>query len=195
MTLLRVVDIAMLRYFIAAPLPDDSRDCLLAVQPSPIPGIRLIGREELHLTLHMVGELTAQSRKVVHRALEKITMRAFTITIKGLGTFSMGGRPNAIWSRVEPGADLLALHHSVGTALTNAIGFQVEDRPYTPHITLARLNAPISLDFIRDYIIERQEFYIPAIRITHFALYASNHVASIPQYREEAVFELIETSL
>jgi hypothetical protein len=42
----------MPRYFIAIPLPDDARDRLIAVQPPILPGMRLLGREELHLTLY-----------------------------------------------------------------------------------------------------------------------------------------------
>jgi 2'-5' RNA ligase len=180
----------MLRYFVAVPLPDDSRDLLLTLQPSLIPGMRLIGRQELHLTLHFLGELAAASKEAVHRALENITMNAFTITIRGFGTFPMEGSPKVLWSRVEGGPDLLALHHAVGTALTNTIGFQVEERPYSPHITLARLNGFIPLDFIEDYLSENQGFHVPSIRIMHFALYSSRFVDGIPQYQEEAVFDL-----
>lgn len=180
----------MLRYFVAIPLPDDSRERLLAVQPFPIHGMRLIGRQELHLTLHFLGELTAVSRKAVHRALEKVTMSAFTITIRGLGTFPSDGPPKVLWSGVEGGPDLLALHHSAGIALTDAIGFQIENRPYSPHITLARLNGPVPLEFIEEYLSENQGLHIPSICIKRFALYSSSFVDGIPQYGEEAVFYL-----
>lgn len=47
----------MPRHFIAIPLPDDLKDRLVAIQPPAVPGMRLIGREEFHLTVHFLGEV------------------------------------------------------------------------------------------------------------------------------------------
>jgi 2'-5' RNA ligase len=181
----------MPRFFVAIPLPDDSKKRLLAVQPPSIPGMRLIGPQELHLTLHFLGELIPVSVEAVRRALAKVTLSAFTITIRGLGTFPTEGQPKVLWSGVEGSPALFALHHSVGTALTDAIGFQLEERPYSPHVTLARLNAPAAPGVIEHYLEENQCLQVQSIRLKHFALYSSVLVNDIPQYSEEAVFDLL----
>lgn len=180
----------MLRYFVAIPLPDGSRERLLTVQPASIPGIRLIGRQELHLTLYFLGDLTPASEEAVRRALGRVTASAFTITISGLGTFPTEGRPKVLWAGVEESLPLFALHHTIGTALTDAIGFQREEHRYSPHITLARLNSPIPSNFIENYLDENKGLHIPSICITQFALYSSIFVGGIPQYREEVVIDL-----
>jgi RNA 2',3'-cyclic 3'-phosphodiesterase len=182
----------MPRYFVAIPLPDGSRECLLTVQPPSIPGMRLIGRQELHLTLHFLGELTATSEEMVRRALGKVMVNAFTITIRGLGTFPTEGQPKVLWSGVEGNPALFALHHSAGAALSDAIGFQLEKRPYSPHVTLARLNTPALPGVIEHYLDENKGFHVPSILLKHFALYSSVLVNDIPQYREEAVFDLLQ---
>jgi 2'-5' RNA ligase len=181
----------MPRYFVAIPLPDESKKRLLAVQPPSIPGMRLIGPQELHLTLHFLGELAPLSVEAVRRALAKVTVNAFTITIRGLGTFPTEGQPKVLWSGVEGSPALFALHQSVGTALADAIGFQVEERPYSPHVTLARLNAPAPPGVLELYLEENRCFQVPSILLRHFALYSSVFVNDIPQYSEEAVFDLV----
>jgi 2'-5' RNA ligase len=181
----------VLRYFVAITLPDGPRGHLLAVPPPSIPGMRLIERQELHLTLHFLGELTPTSEEAVRRALAKIMISVFTITIRGLGTFPTEGQPKVLWSGVERSPALFALHHSVGAALADAIGFQLEERPYSPHVTLARLNTPALPGVIEHYLEENRGFQVPSILLKHFALYSSVLINDIPQYREEAVFDLV----
>jgi 2'-5' RNA ligase len=181
----------MLRYFVGIPLPEGLKERLLTVQPPSIPGMRLIGLHELHLTLHFLGELTAISEEAVRRALAEVMVNAFAITVRGLGTFATEGQPKVLWSGVERSPALLSLHYSVGAALTDAIGFQIEERPYAPHVTLARLNTPIPPGVIEHYLEENKDFHAPSILLKHFSLYSSVLVNDIPQYREEAVFDFL----
>ncbi|PQO43876.1 RNA 2',3'-cyclic phosphodiesterase [Blastopirellula marina] len=179
-----------MRYFIAIPLPDDARERLLDARPVFVDGMRLIERQELHLTLHFLGELTALSRQTVCSALEEVTMSSFAIAIRGVGTFPPDGPPNVLWSGVEGGSELPVLHHAVGKALEDAIGFQIERRPYTPHITLARFNGPAPPTFVEEYLSQNRGLNIQGIPIRRFALYSSKFVDGVPWYEEEAVFEL-----
>ena len=134
----------MPRYFIALPLPDEARDRLVAVQPPAVSGMRILARDELHLTLHFLGKVSTHEIDAVRAALAAVRMNAFTIRLSGVGMASTCFRGHSerhakvLWAGVEPNADLTALHCSIGTVLADAIGFQPEDRPYSPHVTLAR---------------------------------------------------------
>ena len=178
----------MPRYFVAIPLPGEARDRLIAVQPPAIPGMRLVGRDELHLTLHFLGDLTIQELEAARKALAMVRTDAVTISIDGIGKFLRDGRPQVLWAGVKAGADLTALHRSIGAILTDAIGFQPEERPFSPHVTLARLNGPIALDAIERYLENCTTFQIPSVSLGHFVLYSSVGASDAPQYREEAVF-------
>src|SRR5260370_33178183 len=149
---------SMPRYFLAMPLPDEAKDRLVAVQPPAAPGMRLIGRQELHLTLHFLGEIAPQYDELVRKALASVQGTAFTITIRGVGRFPLEGQPQVLWSGVQSSPSLLALHHSIGTVLTDAIGFQPEERPYSPHVTLARLNSPVPAVAMERYLQESKGF-------------------------------------
>ena len=182
----------MRRYFIAIQLPDDSKNRLLSMQPSVVPGMRLVGRDELHLTLHFLGELSDQSCELVRRALAAVNAAEFNMTITGLGFFSTDGEPKVLWSKVEKNPAIDSIHHSIGAALTAAIRFQLESRPYFPHVTLARFNGPCSLAVLENYLEQKKGFNISAVLVKQFALYSSIFVDGVPQYREEAVFTLFK---
>ncbi len=178
----------MPRFFVAIPLPDETKDCLIAAQPPVTPGMRVVGREELHLTLHFLGEIAPHHVGMVGKALASVRMNAFAITIRGVGRFPPEGEAQVLWAGVEASAALIELHHAIGTALTEAIGFRPEDRPYSPHVTLARLNSPAQPDVVEMYLKERNGFVLPPVPIDRFVLYSSSFVDGVPQYREEAVF-------
>ena len=179
-------------YFLVIPLPDEAKDRLVAVQPPTLPGMRLTGRGEMHLTLYSLGELAPQYDEVIRKALASVKANAFTITIGGVGRFQLEGEPQVLWAGVEGNSSLLALHRSIGAVLTDAIGFQPEELPYSPHITLARLNAPAPPDAVERYLEEKQSFRLPPVLLKRFVLYSSVSVDGIPQYHEEATFPLFE---
>jgi len=182
----------MPRFFIAIPLPDEVTDRLIAVQPPSLSGMRLLGRQELHLTLNFLGEVAPHHQEVVRKALASVKANAFTITICGVGQFPPDGQAQVIWVSVDRSDSLFALHHCIGTILTDAIGFQPEDRPYSPHITLARLNTPDLTGAIERYLNDSKSLQVPSVLVNRFVLYSSVFVDNVPKYREEAVFHLIQ---
>lgn len=182
----------MPRFFLAMQLPEDAKDRLLAVQPPTIPGVRLIRRQELHLTLHFLGEVAAHDEGRLREALSNVKAYAFPITIQGIGQFPPEGEPQVLWAGVETNPSLIALHHSIGTALAEAIRFQPEERPYSPHVTLARLNMPAPPGVIEQYLEANNGFCVSPVFLKQFALYSSVFVNNVPHYQEESVFHLAE---
>jgi 2'-5' RNA ligase len=180
----------MTRYFVAIPLPEDAKDLLVAVQPPAIAGMRLIGRDEMHLTLHFLGEVAAHDVQSVCTALVRVRMNAFQIALKGIGQFPPEGAAQVLWAGIEPSADLIDLHRAVGTALKDAIGFRPEARAYAPHVTLARINELVPPDIIDGYLIENQGLAVPSVLLDRFSLYSSTFVEYVPHYQEEAMFPL-----
>jgi RNA 2',3'-cyclic 3'-phosphodiesterase len=180
----------MLRYFIALPLPSDLKDRLVAIQPPALPGMRLIGRDEFHLTLHFLGEVAAQDVEKVRNALATIKTNAFAIRINGVGMFPSERHAKVLWAGVEANADLLELHRAIGSVLADAIGFRPEERPYSPHVTLARLDEPAPPEIIDGYLNENKGFSPPPVLIDRFIIYSSEFKDKVPRYREEAVFRL-----
>jgi 2'-5' RNA ligase len=95
-----------------------------------------------------------------------------------------------LWAGVADNRSLLDLHASIDAVLRHAIDFQGERRPYSPHITLARLNSPVAARFIEEYLNVNRDLRIASHLVTQFALYSSDVAEEAPKYRREAVFRL-----
>lgn len=95
---------------------------------------RLTRRENLHLTLVFLGELREAGK--VREAMEEIRTGSFPLEIRGLGRFQRDGG-DLYWAGIEPSLPLQNLYLELKNALAGK-GIAVEDRPYRPHLTLAR---------------------------------------------------------
>jgi len=106
-------------------------------------GIRWVPEENLHLTVWFLGEVSDQRTAAVLEALRPpLGVSAFSLHVAGLGAFPPSGAPRVFWMGVVQGCDALStLHDEVGTRLA-PWGFAGECRPYSAHLTLARVKEP-----------------------------------------------------
>jgi 2'-5' RNA ligase len=180
----------MLRYFVAIPFSDEIKSRLHDLQPSSVPGVRSVQLDSIHLTLHFLGELPDSSRDAVCNVLSTLTIEAFELTIRGVGVFPPKGAPTVLWVGVEHNPALASLHSAIGVALTNSIGFEVEKRPYSPHITIGRMRDEVDHRGLDDFLNQHQTFEISSIPVTKFVLFSSDLSGRIPIYRELVEFIL-----
>lgn len=137
-----------MRLFVAVDLEDDARrevgDVIARMRSSIGTNrparVSWIAPDQLHLTLHFLGSVEpAATARIVEAVTEPIDRPSFRVTFQGLGTFPPHGRPNVIWLGVGQGrGSLIDLHALVGARL-QAVGVQLETRPFSPHLTLARV--------------------------------------------------------
>ncbi len=139
------------RTFIAVELNDDVRGALqrrIARLQRRLPDVRLADPASLHLTLVFLGELEDdQLSAVIDTALNAArASRPFSLSLGELGTFGSRRAPRVIWTGVTGEiAPLLALQQRLAAGL-EALGFPREERPFSPHLTLARLKQPLAPD-------------------------------------------------
>jgi 2'-5' RNA ligase len=176
----------MPRLFIALDLPLSIKAELVRIQPPPVAGLRLVPSEQLHLTLHFIGE--ARIDPVV-TALSSVVGSSLTLVIEGAGKFSLSGKPTVLWAGVRANTALSELHAALGNALA-AGGFSLETRPYSPHLTLARCGNRVPADVIDEFLARHQALSLPPVPVTGFGLYSSTTVDGAPVYRLERWFPL-----
>jgi 2'-5' RNA ligase len=107
-----------------------------------------------HITLKFLGDVPEERLKEISEALERELSGAHggKIVLQGLGAFPSNERPRVLWVGVAEGSQVLSdLNQRVERALT-ALGFPREDRPFHPHVTLARLKDPRRQQDARDAI-------------------------------------------
>ena len=135
------------RIFAAIPLAADARSAVEtlvgAVRESADPGereVRWVRLDGLHVTLRFIGP-TLDRR--IPAALEAVRVAAseaapFEVGLAGAGAFPDAIRPRALWLGIGTGVDeLSALTRAIDRELS-ARGWPVEERPFRPHLTLAR---------------------------------------------------------
>ena len=68
-----------------------------------------------------------------------LDLNPFDLTVSGVGAFPPKGFPRVVWAGLTGGRDrLLTVERSVSERLAQA-GVPREERPYSPHLTLARV--------------------------------------------------------
>ncbi|RPH57171.1 RNA 2',3'-cyclic phosphodiesterase, partial [bacterium] len=69
----------------------------------------------------------------------------------GGGTFPPGRPARVAWVGVEAPDELMTLQADVTRVAVEALGFEPEERPYHPHVTLARCPAPWRRDAVEKF--------------------------------------------
>jgi len=97
--------------------------------------------DDWHVTLHFLGEMPADRVDDVQKALDRAAsvIPPFELQLADLGTFGAPRSPSILWIGLpNPPEPLFALHAELGRTLLDHVGFKAEQRPYRPHLTIAR---------------------------------------------------------
>ncbi|MGA8537940.1 MAG: RNA 2',3'-cyclic phosphodiesterase [Terriglobales bacterium] len=101
------------------------------------PDTRWVRPESPHITLKFIGEQTPEQTQVIAERLRRIESGAFEIRAGGYGFFPTAKAPRVFWIGIHAGPQLAALAESIDGAVPE-LGIPREERPYSPHLTLAR---------------------------------------------------------
>jgi 2'-5' RNA ligase len=134
-----------LRLFVAFEIPSEIRDSLavfLKELRRIAPQAKWAGAENLHVTLKFLGETEPARVDTVESALRSIrAAQPVTLEFRGLRFFPNEKRPRVLWVGMECSANLKALVEEIDRSM-HQLGFPLENRPFTPHLTLARFHPP-----------------------------------------------------
>lgn len=92
-------------------------------------------KENMHITLKFLGEVSPTKLEDVERAMAEIKHNAFHLECLGLGLFNKNGIVSA---KVGGELNKLSVLQSKLETEFEKCGFKKENRKYRPHITLAR---------------------------------------------------------
>lgn len=176
----------MPRLFTAIALPEAARAALGALK-APITGARWTPAEELHLTLNFIGDVDDARAEAAHAALQVVKGPTFDLALAGAGSFR--GRDGAIlWVGCDGGSALPELHGALRRVLVGA-GCRLEERAYSPHITLARVKGRASPDAVQ-WVRQHSGLVLPTFTVSEFVLLESRPRGPGPRYQPRATFPL-----
>ena len=131
------------RLFVAVPLTDEARRRvqvhLRAAAPDGVPG-RPVPADNWHLTLRFLGASTSAQRGGMARALAAAELGgAFALRFGGLGAFPRPRSARVLWMGITEGVERLQELARVAEQAARENGYDPEEKPYRPHLTLSRI--------------------------------------------------------
>lgn len=145
--------------------------------------IRWVKREVLHVTLHFFGKIPPKSIEKVEEIFIPLTSEfpAFTLRVKGIGAFPNRRNPRVLWTGIEEMSKKPQLRTFIAAmqAALREGGFPVENRPFTPHVTIGRVKRFLSFnwDNFRDLPI------CPPFTVSEITLFRSDLSRKGPIYQ------------
>lgn len=159
-----------MRLFIAIEPPDDLKTALVRLRVD-VPGARWVPTEQLHLTLAFLGEVEENRAGELSERLALIHTPPFHLSFSGTGCFPNRHRPRVLWAGLEPHPGLMRLAAGVHGAVL-ACGIPQEERPFSPHITLARLKFPAARE-VDAFLAMPQKLKLPPFPVREIILFQS----------------------
>lgn len=136
---------SVLRAFIALELPAEIQQPLAAqcaqlktmMEGMPL---RWVPVENIHLTLKFLGDVSETSVNTIADIMNSSCSHyaPVEIGVGGLGVFPDMRRPRVIWVDVEAPEELAQLQQRVEADMQR-LGYPPEEREFSPHLTLARV--------------------------------------------------------
>ncbi|HEV8066705.1 MAG TPA: RNA 2',3'-cyclic phosphodiesterase [Planctomycetaceae bacterium] len=133
------------RCFLALKIPADTALRRVLKELSAMGrALKTVEPADLHVTLKFFAEVEPNLiPKITAIAAEAASRQVRSqLILTGLGVFPHAERPSVVWVGLEgAGAEtMIAIAKEIESPL-ETLGFVPEDRPFTPHLTLARVKA------------------------------------------------------
>ena len=168
-----------MRFFIALEIPTENLPQFQSIQDrlnTLIPQARITDVDKIHLTIAFLGEQEDSFKDKLIQIIKDSTkdIPNFEVTPAYLDGFPNIHSPKVIWVGVKGDIDkILILRERIKDGLEN-LGLPVDERRFTPHITIAKLNNEFTIS--RELETELQsminETFDP-IKITSIRLFES----------------------
>jgi len=128
--------------------------------------------ENLHITGKFIGEWPEERLRELEGALETLNPPgSFEVTIARFGYFPNPHNPRTLFAGVQAGPALAGLATRIDEALV-PLGVARESRPYSPHLTLARIKQE-NIRELREHIANMTNFDFGTFQVSEFHLYLS----------------------
>jgi RNA 2',3'-cyclic 3'-phosphodiesterase len=141
---------SLLRAFIAIELPNITLDSIEKQtarlrQTLGNDIIRWVPVQNMHLTLKFLGDIATSHVDFLKQLLtrEADSHPQFNLQLGGLGSFPTSRRPRLLWIGIHAPTDLVSLQKSI-EAGTSRLGYEQEERAFSPHLTIGRTRQSIS---------------------------------------------------
>ncbi|MFE4810252.1 RNA 2',3'-cyclic phosphodiesterase [Peribacillus simplex] len=173
-------------FFFALVLPDDIKAYLNAVTEQlkqDFPFKKWLHSADYHITMAFLGNApdTLKEDALGRVENELANEASFGLELGVIGGFGKSESPRILWAGVKQQERLFAIQRKVYNSCIEA-GFELDKKPFKPHITLARKfegDSPFSLESVRQ-VANLEDKHFEAVQV---ALYQT-HLGASPSYEK-----------
>lgn len=140
-----------MRFFIALEIPEENKEQFQAIQNSLqtlIPQARFTDKNKIHLTLAFIGEQPDDFKQKLIDVIKKAAFQIppFEITPAYIDGFPSIHKPYVLWVGVKGDIDKLFIIAERIRDQLEYLHLPVDERRFTPHISIAKLNNNFQVD-------------------------------------------------
>ena len=184
-----------IRAFVAIPLNAAIISCLEKVyrelKSLPV-DVKWVRPESIHLTLKFLGDVAMERTEVIGQALERALhgFNPWMVEVRRLGTFPAMRNPRVVWVGMDDATgQIITLQERVEEELA-AVGFEKEQRKFSPHLTLGRVRSPRGKTELVNYLIDERERELGELQVRRVVLFKSELKPTGAVYTELREFPL-----
>jgi 2'-5' RNA ligase len=177
----------LIRSFLAIELPKPILRKIEEVQGdlrSTRADVRWVNPEKIHLTLKFFGNIEESRIDPIFKSIEEPIRNTlpFSLEVRGVGAFPHLRNPRVIWMGLVDGREVLVSFQKQIETQLEKIGFQPEDRPFHPHLTLGRMKSSRGKEELVGRIERHKEEEFGDFQVERVILFKSDLKPSGPIY-------------
>lgn len=160
----------LLRAFLASELPPALQDSIYTATADLRNAlhdglIRWVPAHNVHLTLKFLGDVSPSSLDLIKQMLvtEASEFPAFDVSVEGLGCYPNVRRPRVLWVGLKAPAELTSLQRAIEAGAAR-LGYESEDRDFSPHLTIGRVRQNTSAGDLHKIRIALEECHVGLLR-------------------------------
>lgn len=149
----------------------------------------------IHLTLKFLGSVAEETINKVAAAVSPIifSWESFVLKILGLGCFPSLRNPRVLWLGIEQGSQRVSSLQKVIAEKIKEFSFSVENRPFTPHLTIGRVRSPQEKEALIKALVAYKDLEVGSFPVAEIFLFQSQLKPSGPIYSKLRAFPLKES--
>jgi 2'-5' RNA ligase len=146
--------------------------------------VRWVNPEKIHLTIKFFGSVEESRIDSIFKSIEEPIRDTspFSIKVRGIGAFPNLRNPRVIWMGLADGREVLISLQKQIEAQLEKIGFEPEDRPFEPHLTLGRMKSSRGKEELVGRMEKHKEEEFGDLKVERVVLFKSDLRPSGPIY-------------
>lgn len=145
--------------------------------------LKVVPPENMHMTLKFLGDIPDAQAPLLLDHLQKAGFPTqYTLRVENVGAFPDWKKFNVLWAGLTDPIGAVARSYAISEQVFAGLGFPVEPRPFTPHLTIARKRSDQNKERAKAVLESHRNEVFGEVRVEGPVLFRSHLSAQGPTY-------------